>query len=551
METRSLLVTCAAGVWLLAVMMSSPGAQSQPPPATPEHAGVSFQTSDDCMACHNGLTTPGGEDVSIGVSWRSSMMANASRDPYWHAAVRRETLDHPEHAAAIEDECSICHMPMARTLAHAQGLEGRVFANVPAAPTTDDTIESQLAADGVSCTVCHQISDDGLGTPASFSGGFVIQPPPADGSPSMFGPFEVTDGHAAVMRSATGVRPTEGAHIRNSELCATCHTLITEAFDADGNVVGSLPEQVPYQEWQHSAFVAEEVGCQSCHMPTVNAPMRVSSVLGEEREGMGRHTFVGGNFFMLRMLTRYRTDLGVEALPAELEATAAATVRQLQDETATVTIEGAARTNGALQFDVTIVNHTGHKLPTAYPSRRAWLHVRVRDSSGETIFESGRVEPNGAIVGNDNDADPSGFEPHYEEVRQPGQVQIYETIIAGPSGALTTGLLAATQFLKDNRLLPRGFDKATAGPDIAVHGEATADATFHGDGDRVRYVVDVPDAEGPFGVEVELRYQPIGFRWAQNLSDYDAPEPRRFVAYFDSMAASSSVVLTRVTALVP
>ena len=54
---------------------------------------------------------------------------------------------------------------------------------------------------------------------------------------------------------------------RQSELCATCHTLTTEAFDADGNVVGSLPEQVPYQEWQHSAFVAEEVGCQSCHMP--------------------------------------------------------------------------------------------------------------------------------------------------------------------------------------------------------------------------------------------------------------------------------------------
>ena len=502
MDTRSLIPTCAAGVWLLAVMMSSPGAQSQPSPATPEHAGVSFQTSDDCMACHNGLTTPGGEDVSIGVSWRSSMMANASRDPYWHAAVRRETLDHPEHAAAIEDECSICHMPMARTLAHAQGLEGRVFANVPA-PTTDDTIERQLAADGVSCTVCHQISDDGLGTPASFGGGFVIQPPAADGFPSMFGPFEVTDGHAAVMRSATGVRPTEGAHIRSSELCATCHTLITEAFDADGHVVGSLPEQVPYQEWQHSAFVAEEVGCQSCHMPAVDAPMRVSSVLGEEREGMGRHTFVGGNFFMLRMLNRYRDDLGVVALPAELEATAAATVRQLQDETATVTIEGATRTNGALQFDVTIVNHTGHKLPTAYPSRRAWLHVRVRDSRGETIFESGRVEPNGAIVGNDNDADPSGFEPHYEEVRQPGQVQIYETIIAGPSGALTTGLLTATQFLKDNRLLPRGFDKATAGPDIAVHGKAAADATFHGDGDRVRYVVDVPDAEGPFGVEVE------------------------------------------------
>ena len=40
-----------------------------------------FQTSSDCLACHNGLTTPAGEDVSIGVQWRTSMMANSSREP--------------------------------------------------------------------------------------------------------------------------------------------------------------------------------------------------------------------------------------------------------------------------------------------------------------------------------------------------------------------------------------------------------------------------------------------------------------------------------------
>ena len=55
-----------------------------------------FVTSESCMACHNGLVTPAGEDVSIGVGWRGSMMANAARDPYWHAAVRRETLGPPD-----------------------------------------------------------------------------------------------------------------------------------------------------------------------------------------------------------------------------------------------------------------------------------------------------------------------------------------------------------------------------------------------------------------------------------------------------------------------
>jgi hypothetical protein len=73
-----------------------------------------FKTSDRCFACHNGLSTSAGEDISIGFGWRPSMMANSARDPYWQAGVRRESLDHPESKAVIEDECSKCHMPMAR-----------------------------------------------------------------------------------------------------------------------------------------------------------------------------------------------------------------------------------------------------------------------------------------------------------------------------------------------------------------------------------------------------------------------------------------------------
>jgi len=64
-----------------------------------------FVTSDHCLACHNGLEGPAGQDISIGSDWRASMMANASRDPYWQAAVRREVLEHPAAAEAIQDEC--------------------------------------------------------------------------------------------------------------------------------------------------------------------------------------------------------------------------------------------------------------------------------------------------------------------------------------------------------------------------------------------------------------------------------------------------------------
>jgi hypothetical protein len=100
-------------------------------------------------------------------------------------------------------------------------------------------------------------------------------------------------------------------------------------------------------------------------------------------------------------------------------------------------------------------------------------------------------------------------------------------------------------------LLPTGFDKNTAAEDIAVQGAAAGDGDFGGGGDVVRYRVDTQGTEGPFTVEAALWYQPIAYRWARNLAPYDAAETRRFVRYYESMAAQSGVVLARDRAEVP
>jgi hypothetical protein len=42
-----------------------------------------------------------------------------------------------------------------------------------------------------------------------------------------------------------------------------------------------------------------------------------------------------------------------------------------------------------------------------------------------------------------------------------------------------------------------------------------------------------------------LRYQPIGYRWAQNLAPYQAAEPKKFVEYYNAVAPASSVVIAR------
>ena len=532
------LLIASAAFWLVAAFSTGSLAQSDPHTPVSRKAAALFKTSEECVACHNGLRTSDDEDVSIGTMWRSTMMANSARDPYFHAGLRREVMDHPSQAAEIQHECAGCHAPMLQRAAHADGRTADLLSQLPI--RADDARPGhRLAADGVSCAVCHQITADRLGTRESFNGQFGMAAI-GSGLRQAFGPYAVDAGRARIMRSVTGFAQTEAPHIRESTLCATCHTLYTTAHDASGRIAGEFPEQMNFQEWQHSAFSGEQRSCQSCHMPEVAGRTRIASVLGEPREGLSRHLFVGGNFLVLRMLDRHRADLGVEAPPAGLAATANATIRQLQMDTAAVTLSSERR-GDAVVADVTIRNLTGHKFPTGYPSRRAWIHVTARDEQGRVVFESGALGADGAIAGNDNDRDAATYEPHYDEIRQADQVQIYETIIGDPGNAVTTGLLRAARYLKDNRLLPRGFDKATAHSDIAVHGEARDDATFTGAGDRVGYLLPAATAD----IHVELRYQPIAFRWAQNLRAYDAPEPRRFVDYFTAMAADSSVVVAQ------
>jgi hypothetical protein len=510
-----------------------------------QSAVSAFVPAAQCISCHAQLTAPTGEDISIGFDWRPTMMANAARDPYWHAAVRREVLDHPVAQAAIEDKCSTCHMPMARFDAAAAGGQGEVFASLtPAAP------QHALAAEGVSCSVCHQISAENLGEHASFDGGFAIEPAGAAGRVA-FGPHDVDAGRQSLMRSAATLTPSFGSHIQQSELCATCHTLYTTALDDAGQTIATLPEQVPYQEWLHSEYRAT-ASCQSCHMPEVAGEAPIASVLGQPRPAVSRHTFVGSNAFMLDILRKHRGELGVTALPQELEAAAEETRRFLGSRAATLTISTARRTPAGLELTLDIASVTGHKLPTAYPSRRAWLHVVVRDASGRVVYESGAIRSDGSIVGNDNDEDAARFEPHYDVVTAPTEVQIYESIMVDRRDAVTTGLLHGVRYIKDNRLLPRGFDKSTAEPDVAVRGAAAADENFIGGADRVEYRVELADdATAPFHIEAELLYQPIGFRWADNLRSYATAETQRFARYYEESAVGSATPLARAAATVP
>ena len=520
---------------------------SSPQPASaslPPGPADNFRTADRCIACHKDVSTTDGTDVSIGFDWRASMMANSARDPYFQAAVRREVMDHPEAAAAIEAECSRCHMPMAAVAALQEGRPAEVFANLPIGDA--EGRYADLAADGVSCALCHQIRPDGLGREETFTARFEIAAEtPAGGRPA-FGPFEPDEGGAGIMHSATGFRPAMGDHVKSPGLCASCHTVITRPVGQGSGP--PFPEQSPFLEWQASAYGvggANEHSCQDCHMPEVAEDVPVTRVLGRARPEVSRHVFRGGNFFMLRMLNRYRDELGVTALTPELELAANRTADHLRTATATVELGDPVVQAGRLEATVTVRNHAGHKFPTAYPSRRAWLRVAVTDAAGRLVFESGALAADGRLTGDDHDADGLLYEPHHTTIESPNQVQVYQGVMVDGDGMVTTGLMSAQRWVKDNRILPEGFDAGRADTRVHPAGGASSDPDFAPGQDAVRYSVAVDPDAGPFTLEAELWFQPIAYRWAENLAAYDAPETRRFVRYYREMASGSALMLAR------
>jgi len=65
----------------------------------------------------------------------------------------------------------------------------------------------------------------------------------------------------------------------------------------------------------------------------------------------------------------------------------------------------------------------------------------------------------------------------------------------------------------------------------------------------VRYRLDLGRRPaGVVHVTAQLMYQSIGYRWAENLRAYDAPETQRFVRYYSESIAGTAVQLAQAAA---
>ncbi|MFH1662798.1 MAG: hypothetical protein ABH934_02645 [Chloroflexota bacterium] len=170
-----------------------------------------FSGSGNCAICHTNLTDSAGNDVSIDSHWRSTMMANAARDPLWQAKVASEVARNPALKEVIEDKCASCHMPMAYTQAEEDGLSTLMFDD---GFLNQDNILYKVAMDGNSCTLCHQIVDPVLGE-------YHIDTSTDIPDRLIYGPYE--DPEQIVMASMSRFKPVYGEQTTQSVLCGTCH----------------------------------------------------------------------------------------------------------------------------------------------------------------------------------------------------------------------------------------------------------------------------------------------------------------------------------------
>ena len=503
-----------------------------------------FIGSGKCATCHEILVDSAGKDMSIAGHWRSTMMANAAKDPIWLAKVSSEVKRNPALKKVIEEKCTLCHMPIAWTQAYKEGGERVMFDKGFLNPQND---LHAAAMDGVSCSLCHQVQDENLGQKKSFSGKFVIDTIKKAPEREIFGPYK--DPVQKTMQKSVGFTPVFGSQTNDSALCATCHTLYTPFVDAQGNVAGEFPEQTPYLEWKHSDYgvnaeqrydIGENPGegmiCQECHMPhsevkEVNIATWTPPQV-QPKEHFSQHHFVGGNVFMLNVLQDNIANLEISASSEKLEDTKERTMKLLQTATAELSIEELKRQRDELQVVVKVRNKVGHKYPTGIPTRRTWLHLTAIDAAGQVIFESGRPLADGRIEGNNSDMDSMSYEPHYEMINKPDQVQIYEGVMLNSDNQVTYTLLRAAKYAKDNRLLPDGFDKSTAHADIAVFGRANDDIDFTGGADRVMYRIET-DHQGPVTLTVRLLYTPVSYSFVKDLEkDRNLPLVKRFMHYY-------------------
>ncbi len=300
-------------------------------------------------------------------------------------------LDNPDKAGP----CANCHVPLAA---------------VDAPNGFDPRDATGVAAEGVTCDVCHKVRNVVVNDKPGVAGAVELWRPPGSWGLFAFGPYV----DASTMPMRTSVQP----QIRRAEFCSGCHEYANEH---------GVPVMETYTEWTTVAGDdPDALHCQDCHMKRFDQhsdeePWDWAYILDDDHvqnmHGILRdsrtifpHTFHGASEEYLK-----------EVAAIELE-----TVQQ----------------DDVLEVSVLVENlYAGHALPTGMPFRNIILVMDVQLDGKPLEYMGEDVVPDygGALAGT------------------PGKG--YAKVLGDDAGTRNVQFWNATQVLEDTRLQALGEDQ--------------------------------------------------------------------------------------------
>lgn len=504
-------------------------------------SNILFPTSKSCNGCHGhdpnmiAFVTSTGEDVNIYNDWRSTMMANSARDPFWRAKVSHEMLVNPAHSLELQDKCTSCHAP-------AGHYQAKLKAQQPHYVLADLYADT-LGLDGVTCQACHAQSPKGIGT--LHSGALYYD---TNYIRVAYGPYKFV--FIPPMNNFVGVTPEFGEHIGNAGLCAGCHTLLTNSVDLNGNNTGStFIEQATYHEWLNSRYdeTHDNISCQSCHMAQIPDPVVISAnyLFLFAKFPFGLHELAGANVSMLKLMKENRETLGIDAEAAHFDSTISATLRMLQQNTLDLSLKVEDASGDSMHFSLRLQNKAGHKFPSGYPSRRAWVEFEVKTTDGQPLFHSGKMNPDYTIAGEN-----ANFEPHHSVISSEDQVQIYEMVPVDIWGSFTNVLERCFMAIKDNRLTPQGFSTTDPAYDTTKIVGLGNDQDFNrfenqseGSGaDILHFKIPNQQFTGQLNIQARVWYQSLPPKWMDPIFAFSSPEIDAFKTMYEQADLSPTLI---------
>lgn len=475
------------------------------PGTPPHHITETIIAPENCTFCHGtGYSQQTGQapETETWFAWQGSMMAQSGRDPLFYAALDIANAD----VAGSGEYCLRCHVPRG-------WLDGRSIGD----PTGNSMTAQDL--EGVQCEVCHRMVDPVYTAENPDRDQFILdnlpQIPPKPGNAMM-----VID-TADYRRGPLNINDTVGFDIHKlwndsqdtlqspfhteAALCGTCHDISNPLLAWDeaeqeytlhaldtplDDLSLAMPVETTYSEWLYSDYNSTEgvyapqfggnqeyvATCQDCHMrnTTGTGGHPRNNIDIELRDNYPLHDMTGANTWVPETILDHPTfgplfegENNQRHLALEEGIDRA---RYMIQNAATLTV-----TRTGDQLNVTVVNQSGHRLPTGYiEGRRMWLQVVGYNEEGEIIYTSGWYDVNTADLTHDPD-----LKLYHAEGGITEDLAAQLGLPAGPSFHFMLNNVR----LVDNRIPPRGYTFAnynSAG--AAPYTDGQPDPTLYADG---------------------------------------------------------------------